>query len=92
MLKMFVELKYNHTLIDLNLSNINSMMQNANLTSEVVEEGIYPYLTNKDCVLNFLNLQGCFMGNHAFCIFSKAVIKNTSLLSLNIAHNHLSGI
>ena len=92
MVNLFKVLKDNHTLIDLNLSNPDSMIQNSHLTAEVIQDGIYPYLTNKECVLNFLNLSGLYMGNEAFNILQKAIIKNASLISINLSYNHLSGV
>jgi len=65
------------------------MSANKSLSFEIIKTGLCPYLSNKYCVLNFLNIFGCNIGNKGLIELKSALISNKSLIYLNLGLNKL---
>ena len=90
-LELFRVLKTNNSLVNLEISNRDGQLRNSNIQARLMMQGICPYLRGLNCLLNHLNIFGCQMGNQGFKRFAEAIVENTSLLSLNIGNNSLTG-
>ena len=91
-LKLFKALLHNDTVVELDISNRDGFLRNANLPTKVLKKGLCPYLRNKHCVLSTLNLFGCNLGNEGLPALAQAITENTSLVVLNIGNNLLTGV
>lgn len=92
LLDLFKALQHNDTVVELDISNKDGFLRNANLPIKVLKKGLCPYLRNRNCVLNTLNLFGCNLGNEGLSQLAQVIIENNSLVVLNIGNNLLTGV
>ena len=64
-------------------------MQNSHLNPDTIEHGLVPYLSSPTCVLNYLNIKGCSIGNAGLDMLQLSMTNNKSLIYINLALNRL---
>ena len=77
----------NQSVVDINLASNEG--PNKNLLGKYGAEIVASYMKtqNVNCVLNFLNLKGCTLGNEGIVKLSEGLVYNQSLLGLNLRCN-----
>jgi hypothetical protein len=66
------------------MSNTSGIYRNSVISTPTITNHIGPYLQNKNCVLNILNIYGCNIGNRGFISLADSILKNNSIFSLNL--------
>jgi len=89
--KLFKVLMTNDTIIDLNLSCKSGTFRNYYMNLDTLDHGLCLYLSQPNCLLNFLNIYGCNIGAKGLASLVKALNVNKSILYLNIGSNNLTG-
>lgn len=87
---LMTALRPNKSLVSLSLASNSGPFKNILGVRGAEAISMYLQSAGADCLLNFLNLKQCCLGNEGVSVLSKGLRRNRSLLALNLSGNGIT--